>query len=84
MNIIHSFSLTKIDVQYVAGELGVEPKHTESESGVLPLDDSPLSSSNNLIVLKEKNKIQKFCCRIFYNLLMKCFNLEFASLSDNL
>lgn len=25
----------------VAGELGVEPKHTESETGVLPLDDSP-------------------------------------------
>ena len=25
----------------MAGELGVEPKHTESESVVLPLDDSP-------------------------------------------
>lgn len=28
-------------VEYMAGELGLEPRLTESESAVLPLDDSP-------------------------------------------
>ena len=31
---------------WLAGEPGFEPRLTESESAVLPLDDSPLSGAN--------------------------------------
>lgn len=30
----------------MAGELGFEPRQTESESGVLPLDDSPITKED--------------------------------------
>ena len=33
-------------VDWLAGELGFEPRLTESESAVLPLDDSPLSGAH--------------------------------------
>jgi hypothetical protein len=37
----------------MAGELGVEPKLTESETGVLPLDDSP---KYNFEMYSDRNK----------------------------
>jgi hypothetical protein len=40
-------------MHYYIGELGLEPRQTESESVVLPLDDSPLVS----IIMLSKNLI---------------------------
>ncbi len=37
-----SFFMFLIKPTFLAGELGFEPRLTESESAVLPLDDSPL------------------------------------------
>ena len=32
-------------IVFMAGDEGVEPPHTESESAVLPLDESPISGN---------------------------------------
>ena len=47
---------------FLAGELGLEPRLTESESAVLPLDDSPIQSFKlvfGLIIMRPLNNPPK-------------------------
>ena len=50
-------------IDWMAGELGFEPRLTESESAVLPLDDSP---KNRYELRGTSGEVLIFCLIVFY------------------